>query len=463
MDRPTSFQTRKGHRVVRLPYRYKGQDRHSDDYVYRVKREGRNHYFKLGSEKKAAGKQADEIASFLSIGSNSIDDAIERYAPEVARRAEEKEKALIRIPTIGEICERYIEKAVHLSPATVRNNCSSLRHLAAAIEGYRRVKAQKVVKLSKAWRAKVDQIQIDRLTLKALEDYRGKRLREVGQDGLLRARVITTTNSHFRAARSVFAERILVHYEDFVLPDPLPLRQIRPLREPSHRYVSKIDLASIICQARERWWDGVLCEEERELRAVQEKEAEGDRRKQPKKSSELLKIEERGCFIIILLTAACGLRPKEVSKLLWENVDFESRRIFVAVTSYDTPKARNSEGCVDLSPEVAGYLEEYKGLTGTSEFVLPKSEFATDEDPTQKRSGHLFAQLRAWLRKVGVDHHSPLYIFRKEAGSLVYSQTDSIDRTAEFLRNDPRVAREHYIARKGRLEVDLPGLQSVQA
>jgi len=448
---------------VRLPYRYQGEDRHSEEYVYRVKRQGRNHYFKLGSEKKEASKQADNIAAFLSIGSNSIDDAIEHYAPEVARRAGEKERALIRIPTVGEICERYIEKAAHLSPATVRNNCSSLRHLVAAMAGFRRVKAQKVVKMSKGWRAKVDQIQIDKLTLKALEDYRGKRLREAGQDGLLRARVITTTNSHFRAARSVFAERMMVHYDDFELPDPLPLRQIRPLREPSHRYVSKIDLASIIGQARERWWDGVLSDEERELRAGQEQAADGDQRKRPKKSPELLRIEERGCFIIILLTAACGLRPKEVSKLLWENVDFESRRIFVAVTSYDTPKARNSESCVDLSPEVAGYIEEYKGLNGSGEFVLPKSEFATDEDPTQKRCGYLFGQLRTWLRKVGVDHHSPLYIFRKEAGSLVYSQTDSIDRTAEFLRNDPRVAREHYIARKGRLEVDLPGLQSVQA
>jgi len=445
--------------VVRLPYRYKGELRHADEYVYRVKRNGRNHYFKLGSDKKKAGKKADDIAAFLSVATNSIGDAIANYSPAPVDASESSEElAQVRVPTIGQICERYVEKAVHLSPTTVKHNCNALRHLAASVMGLKKIKAKDVAKRSAPWRKKVDAISLDKLTLRALEDYRGGELRKAGQDGLLRARVITTTNSYFRTARSIFAERMLVHYDDFKFPDPLPLRQIKPLREPSHRYISRIDLAAIIGRARKRWWDGVPDEEGATQLAEQEAHTKRNSPKRLKKTPEILRVEERACFIILLLTAACGLRPKEISKLLWENVDLEQRRLFVAVTSYDTPKAKNSENHVDLSPEVADYVKQFREYSPLEVFVLPSPSFGSSNERAIKRCGYLFVKLRTWLRKEGVDHHTPLYIFRKEAGSLVYSQTDSIDKAAEFLRNDPRVAREHYVARKDRLEVSLPGL-----
>ena len=47
---------------------------------------------------------------------------------------------------------------------------------------------------------------------------------------------------------------------------------------------------------------------------------------------------------------------------------------------------------------------------------------------------------------------------RKEAGSLLLEKGGSLLKVAEFLRNDMQSAREHYVGRKERIEVQLPGL-----
>ena len=70
----------------------------------------------------------------------------------------------------------------------------------------------------------------------------------------------------------------------------------------------------------------------------------------------------------------------------------------------------------------------------------------------------IFRQLYKWLRKNGVNVDNPLYIFRKEAGSIIFEQTDSFDLAADFLRNDPRIAREYYVSRKRKLSIEVPGL-----
>jgi len=85
----------------------------------------------------------------------------------------------------------------------------------------------------------------------------------------------------------------------------------------------------------------------------------------------------------------------------------------------------------------------------TPPFVLP----GAGKGPL--RCKPLFDQALAWLRKQGIQDTKALHSLRKEAGSLIFQATGSIDRAAEFLRNDPRVAREHYIGRKGRLEITL--------
>ena len=434
---------------MRLPYKYKGETRYSEDYVFRVKREGKNYYFKLGGDKKKATAGADEIWAFLAVKSHSVDQALAKYAPEKTRIADALQDQK-RQPTIGEVCGRYKEKAVHLSPTTVTNNCNALRHLAAGVLGLRKIKPAEVAAKRAKWRDKVDSVLLADLTLQSLEEYRSREISEAGSDGIKRGRAITTTNSYFRCARSILSDPMMAYYDDFEIPEQVPLKQIRALREPAHRYVSQIDLEEIISKAKTRWWDGVR----------ETDEPTGAFHRTRRKSQERIRYEERACFVILLLTAGCGLRPKEIAHLLWENIDLDNLRLTVAVTSYDTPKARNSESMVDFSLVVGSYLRQFRSSGEVGIFVLPPAEVGRS-DHAKKRCGYLFSMLRAWLRQQGINHKTPLYVFRKEAGSQIYLQTESLDRAAEFLRNDPRVAREHYVGRKGRLELDLPGLEAL--
>ena len=154
-----------------------------------------------------------------------------------------------------------------------------------------------------------------------------------------------------------------------------------------------------------------------------------------------------------------ALRPKEVSRLTWEQIDFENRQISVAVTSYDTPKARSSEATVDVSKSVLDYLREFRDSHGIPPFVVPCG--SNPESNPVKRAQGVFRELYKWLREQGIESDTPLYVFRKEAGSIIFDQTESFDMAAEFLRNDPRIAREHYIGRKKRLEIEVPGLANL--
>jgi len=135
--------------------------------------------------------------------------------------------------------------------------------------------------------------------------------------------------------------------------------------------------------------------------------------------------------------------------LIWDQVDFRNRHIWIRTTPYFRPKARQSENRIDARPEVFEYLRAFQSLSITRPFVLS----GAGKGPL--RCKPLFDQALAWLRKQGIQDTKALHSLRKEAGSLIYQTTGSIDRAADFLRNDPRVAREHYIGRKERIEVVL--------
>ena len=97
-------------------------------------------------------------------------------------------------------------------------------------------------------------------------------------------------------------------YDDFELPDPFPLHQVKLLPEPSHRYQSAIDLADIIGKAKGRWWDGQTASTDAGGKAG----AHSTRKPHlwPGKSDAELLVDDRACFVILLLTAACDERPE---------------------------------------------------------------------------------------------------------------------------------------------------------
>jgi len=155
-------------------------------------------------------------------------------------------------------------------------------------------------------------------------------------------------------------------------------------------------------------------------------------------------------YTAFVLSLFCGMRRAEIDFLTWDQVDLTDGHIWIRRTEHFTPKAKNSDSRIDLTKEVVDWLESYKKLTDEKIFVLPGG------NPLYPpRCKMVFRHLLKWLRSNGVDYVQALHALRKEAGSLMFAQTESIDLTAEFLRNDARVALEHYVGRKGRLELSI--------
>ncbi len=468
-ERPLEARTRRGNRIYRNRSVHRGKVHFADQYSFAVKKDGERHRLNVGTHLEDAKALADQVCAFLMIPSHTFADLFahpdfalikkpRRYRQRQSAPEAEAPPTERMVPTVAMLLDRYEANAVHLSRTTVKNNLNALRHLAACLLELGVISKAATDRQREQWRDRTGKMRLDEFTFSALESFRTRLIRAAGDNGITRGKVATTLNYYFRCAKSIFSERMMAFYSDFEIPDPLPLRQIKPLREPSRRYHSKIDVARIIQMVRERFWEGVLGEEEEQERqrylARQTSSTGGCY-----KSADDFVREDKARFIILLLTIACGLRPKEVSRLTWEQVDFDRRFIHVAVTSYDTPKARTSESSIAVSDAVLEFLQNFRPYSILPPFVLPA--FRKGGREPEKPGISLFRGLHGWLRQNGVDCDNPLYTFRKEAGSIIYEQTDSYDRAADFLRNDPRVAREHYVGTRRRLEIAVPGLGNV--
>lgn len=414
MDRPTTVKTRKGNRIYRHPYRRGGTVVHAENYTYRVKRDGRPYYFNVGRDQKQARTTADEIAAFLAVKSNTIEAAIARFSPD---KIDRPEATTAKVPSIGEFIARYKEVTAHLRPMTVRDNCYALRRVAAHIKGlpvnHKTLKKDALA----SWKKSVDGLPLNQVTSHRIEQFRSFMLESANGDPLRRAKAITTTNFYIRAGGSMFSKKVQKHYADFVVPESNPFNEAGQLPEPSHRYVSKIDIGLLLSKA------------ETDLRE-----------------------DYPASYIAFLLSLYCGMRRGEIDRLTWDQIDLNERFIWIRTTEYFTPKAKNSEDRIDMPILVTTALKEYRETNNWGVFVLPGPVPVAE---TVLRSKNSFRLLLTWLRLNGVDHIQALHTLRKEAGSLMFAQTGSIDQAASFLRNHPSVARAHYIGRKSRLELNM--------
>jgi len=75
------------------------------------------------------------------------------------------------------------------------------------------------------------------------------------------------------------------------------------------------------------------------------------------------------------------------------------------------------------------------------------------------RAQELFRKVYRWLRNHGVTTQKPLHTLRKEAGSILLEKSGNLQKVADFLRNDMAVTSAHYVGRKERIEIELPGLE----
>ncbi|RBP38158.1 phage integrase family protein [Roseimicrobium gellanilyticum] len=426
-DRPKQAFTRRGNRIYRHAYHRDGVETFAEGYTFRMKKDGVQHYFSLGTELEAAKSMADRIGAFLSVPSNTVEQLYDhsdfahlRPSRRVTRAKHAKPPTVeTKKPTVGEFCLRYEAVTGHLSRFSVSDNLNSLRRIVAHSLGLPRLSRHANKAEKTAWHAKVRAVQLDLVTPVVVESFRQEMLKSAGQDHLKRAKAATTSNSYIRCAASMFAPKLSVHFQDFELPAINPFRTTRPLPEPSHRYVSSIDASDLLKLARTE-----------------------------------LETSQPEVYLVIVLALCCGMRRAEIDRLTWEQVDLAGGHIWIRTTAYSRPKARNSESRIDLAPEVVHILKTHRHSWEAGPFVIPGSL----DLKVRVRCMPTFAKALQWLRSHGVKSVTALHTLRKEAGSLIFSQVGSIDVAADFLRNDVKVAREHYIGRKQRLQLQFPEL-----
>ncbi len=422
--RPTQAFTRKGNRVYRHCTKRGDNPKFSECYTFRQKKNGRQHYFNLGSDLDTAKKLADQIGAFLSIRDHQVADVYShpsftslrspRSGSDLRRHAVSTPTK--HVPTIGEFCRKYETAASGLSRKTVTVAISSLERIAAFELGLpplgKSVKAADRLK----WRNKVENCFLDRITQSVIERFRDDMIRRAGNHQLQKSCSVTSANTYIRCAGTMYSSKWAVHYENFEMPDPNPFKLIRRHPEAAHRYVSTMNPVTLYESARAE-----------------------------------LETASPPVFVVFILALWAGMRRAEIDRLTWDQVDLVKGHIWIRTTEFFRPKAKNSESRIDIPEEIVTVLAHFKESKAPSIFVVPGSTRVS----VQIRCSGTFKRLIKWLRLKGVSQTTALHTLRKEAGSLIYHRTGSVDSAADFLRNDPRVAREHYLGRKGRLELTL--------
>jgi integrase len=161
-------------------------------------------------------------------------------------------------------------------------------------------------------------------------------------------------------------------------------------------------------------------------------------------------------FKALLLAIGAGLRRGEIDKLLWRQVDFKAGAIHVETTEAGALKSEDSAGSVPISEAFLAILRGcYAKANGP--FVIGGRVGETDSREWGQlyRSEGVFNRLNAWLRANGVNTPKPLHTLRKEAGSLIATNS-GIHAASRFLRHsDIQVTAMHYADHKERVTVDI--------
>ena len=268
-------------KIKRRRYENDGSESLGNTYIAQMQFRRRRMRFNLHTaNKSAAAARARKI--YLCIMEEGWDSAIEKYGMPGghSKRAEENLSS-----TVGELI-KVVEQISTARPASLATYFKAIRKIAAdihEIEKGRKYDAKGGG--HEAWIEKVDSIRLHTLTPATVLEWKVKFLKASDPEHLRSAK--TTVNSLLRNAKALFAKKHLKYLrESLKLPDPLPFEDVGFEKQPSMRYHSKLDAASLLKAAK----------------------------------SDLLE-DNPEAYKIILLGLMCGLRKSEMDTLMWDAFD----------------------------------------------------------------------------------------------------------------------------------------------
>lgn len=400
----------------------------SPDYSVQIAYRGQRHRFPLGTPiKEAAAKKALSIYQMLR--SNGWEDALLKFKPASA--------SPVKGATVGDLLAAVTELS-NVRATTLRGYVATFRRIVADVEGIEATAGRfaRCGDSRSTWLTAVDAVQLAKLTPDRIEAWKLRYVSSrAGRDETKARAARNSANSLIRMGKSLFAKRLLrLVTNRVVLPSPLPFDGVDLYPRQSMRYVSTMNVESLLSAAHNK-----------------------------------LAVEDPEAFKAFLLGLFAGLRRNEADKLRWESVDLDAGLIRVESQTDFAPKAETSLGEVPIDAEVTEILKKLRTSDPNAIYVMaadpPKRKFKVPRpvptteaaEPTwsKYRADQSFTRLVTWLRKHGVKARTPLHTLRKEAGSQIAAKDGLLD-ASRFLRHaDVAITAQHYVAQKKRVTVGL--------
>ena len=391
-----------------------GRSGQSPTFSIQIAYQGRRSRFPLRTaEKEAAAEKA--LAIFRVIEGEGWDAAMDRFKPSPKKRA----------GTVGELIAASRDLST-VREATFNAYAGAFRRIAADIAGVANVTKETERRDRERTMEVRDAVRLDSFTPAALLAWRNGYLRSKTTDPQTKASAAVSVNAIIRNAQSLFPKKLRGFLSERVeLPEGFleAFDGIPKEKEPSARYLSKIDPEEILANA-EGLIAGVGGESEEPLSAIRRRET----------------------YKGLLLCLVFGLRKSEADVLLWEQFDLESGTLRIEDTEFKQLKSADSAGEIAIPSKLVPILQGF--LAGASgDFVL-ESANATQRKPGSYRCQSTWKALTAWLRKQGVDSPKPIHSLRKEIGSVIASK-QGIFAASRYLRHaDIGTTAKYYADQK---------------
>ena len=385
------------------------KDHQSPDYSCRFSLRGRRVQLCLNtSNLKEAARRASD--AFTSVATKGWEPTLDDYRP----KPQESPK---KVATVGEL----ITSATALSSArkgSINTYAKSFRKIVAEIHSIGDKKKYDPYKGgANAWRIKVDAISLTDVPPSAVLAWKNRRLKDAEVDPLTKRRATITVNSLLRNSKALFAKRVLPFLsQSILLPEELPFEGVLLEKNPSLRYVSRIDPYAILALANE------------ELKETKPEE-----------------------FKVLVLALVCGLRRGEIDNLLWRSFDFNKRILRIEHSEFHALKSEDSAGQIDLDDGTCSLFQSYRQADATSLFVIKSAKKGSKQSKAKTpiyRCNAVFSSLIIWLRHNGVDGQKPIHTLRKEIGSVIASE-QGIFAASRYLRHaDINITSAFYADKK---------------
>lgn len=384
----------------------------SANYSIQLQFRGRRMAFSTGTgNREAAAKIAAGIYSdLLTLG---IDATLSKH------RAAGKPKDASSLGAWIEGAKRVFDG----SPTTFEAYARAARMIAADILSLERSK-KRFGRKGGAFRETANKAPVSIFTARAVQEWKIAYVQQRGGDNPARQRAARIScNSALRAARSLFQEKLASHLPPLPMEEK-PFAKVAFYPRESMKYHSKIDPSILLGKAR-----ADLGEANPEA------------------------------FKILLLALGAGLRRGEIDRLLWRQIDLAGGAIHVEVTEAGDLKSADSTGMVSIDETLCALLRGFKAKAKSQYVIEGKADEGGSRAWGQRyRCQEAFDSLLGWLRKNGVEDRRALHTLRKEAGSIIATQS-GIFAASRFLRHsDIKVTAQHYADTKERVSINLGAL-----